>query len=115
MKFEDFIKIQELINAKNSLIGDVNNLTDFKKQRNCYSLTTVERAIYKSEKKESLNYNVEKLLAEHKEDFYDLIYKICDEEALKLSKTIDEIDKKLEVISIDFGVGNGEEKSNNEN
>lgn len=115
MKQEDYERILDLVQQRNQLQKKCEDLQFSSKNQNCYIFSEIEGALYKDENKREINSYAETIWIKHKEELYKIVQKICKKEELELSKQIDEIDRKLDSINIDFGEDNAETKSDLEN
>ena len=103
MDYKDFEKIQDLVQSKNELIRAKDRVHGFANIRESYVFSHISNYLYdESQKKEEEN-EIAHVIVKHKEELYNLIKKICEEEEQEITKIIDDIDRKLDSIKISFG------------
>ena len=105
MKQEDFLTIGELFSKRNCAIGNLMNLRDWK--GNYDFLRVLADGLNENRVKEN---TISRLAKKNKEKIMQFINELIEEECICLSKQIDECDKRIEKINIDFG-GEGDNNS----
>lgn len=101
MKNEEFEKITKLVEMKNELSRNIKTLENYKREE-AYIFSYVCNALYNEEQQRIPESAFASVCVKHKKELYGFIKKMCDEEKIAISKQIDEIDKKLENITIIF-------------